>query len=90
MGDPDHVRALLASAGFDDVRVSGLEKRTYFGADPDEAHRFVSGLMQWMLDGLDDAARSGALDSLYRTMQAHHTAQGVTFRSAAWLVTASA
>jgi SAM-dependent methyltransferase len=89
MGDPDRVHALLSSAGFIDVRMSGLEERTYFGADPDDAHRFVSGLIQWMLDGLDDAARTGALDALHRAMRAHHTAQGVTFRSAAWLVTAA-
>jgi SAM-dependent methyltransferase len=90
MGDPDHVHALLASTGFDGVRVSGLEKRSYFGADPDDACRFVSGLVSWMLDGLDDAARAGALDALHRTMQEHHTADGVAFRSAAWLVTAHA
>lgn len=90
MGDPDRVRDLLSSAGFGDVRVSGLEERMHFGSDPDDAHRFVSGLMRWMLDGLDDAARTGALDALHRTMQAHHTAQGVAFRSAAWLVTAAA
>ena len=88
MADPDHVHALLSSAGFDDVRVSGLAKRTYFGSDPDDAHRFVAGLMQWMVDGLDDAARTGALEALHRTMRAHHTVQGVAFRSAAWLVTA--
>jgi hypothetical protein len=41
----------------------------YFGADPDDAHRFVSGLMGWMLDGLDNAARTGALDALHRTMR---------------------
>lgn len=90
MGDPDHVHALLVSAGFDDVRVSGLEGRTFFGPDPDDAHRFVAGLMPWMLDGLDDTARAGALDALHRTIQAHHTAEGVAFRSAAWLVTAHA
>jgi hypothetical protein len=90
MGDPDHVHALLASTGFEDVRVAGLEKRSYFGADPDDAHRFVAGLVSWMLDGLDDAARAGALDALHRTMHAHHTPEGVAFRSAAWLVTAHA
>jgi SAM-dependent methyltransferase len=90
MADPEHVHALLTSTGFADVRVSGLEKRSYFGADPDDAHRFVSGLVSWMLDGLDDPARAGALDALHRTMRAHHTAEGVAFRSAAWLVTAHA
>jgi SAM-dependent methyltransferase len=90
MSDPDRVHALLSSAGFDDVRVSGLAERMYFGHDPDDAHRFVAGLVDWMLDGLDDAARTRALDALHRTMQAHHTPQGVTFRSAAWLVTAAA
>jgi SAM-dependent methyltransferase len=88
MGDPDRVHALLRSAGFDHVQVSGLEQRIYFGSDPEDAHRFVSGLMHWMLDGLDDAARIGALDALHRTLRAHHTAQGVAFGSAAWLVTA--
>jgi SAM-dependent methyltransferase len=90
MADPEHVHALLTSTGFADVRVSGLEKRSYFGADPDDARRFVAGLVSWLLDGLDDPARAGALDALHRTMQAHHTAEGVTFRSAAWLVTAHA
>jgi SAM-dependent methyltransferase len=90
MADPEHVHALLTSTGFADVRVSGLEKRSYFGADPDDARRFVAGLVSWLLDGLDDPARAGALDALHRTMQAHHTAEGVAFRSAAWLVTAHA
>jgi SAM-dependent methyltransferase len=89
MGDPDRVRALLSSAGFDDVRVAGLAQRTYFGADPDDASRFVSGLVAWMLDGLDESGRTKALDALHRTMQAHHTPHGVAFRSAAWLVTAT-
>lgn len=26
----------------------------WFGSDPDDAHRFVLGLLGWMLDGLDD------------------------------------
>jgi hypothetical protein len=43
-----------------------------------------------VLDGLDEPARAGALDALHRTMQAHHTPEGVAFRSAAWLVTAAA
>ncbi|HEX2300976.1 MAG TPA: SAM-dependent methyltransferase, partial [Pseudonocardiaceae bacterium] len=90
MSDPDRVHALLSSAGFDDVRVSGLAERMYFGPDPDDAHRLVSGLMHWMLDGLDDTARAGALDALHRTMREHHTDRGVAFRSAAWLVTARA
>ncbi|QYN37824.1 methyltransferase domain-containing protein [Pseudonocardia sp. DSM 110487] len=88
MADPDRVHALLSSAGFDDVWVSGLEEQMCFGLDPDDAHRFVSGLMHWMLDGLDDVARASAVDALHRTMRAHHAAQGVTFGSAAWLVTA--
>ena len=88
MGDPDRVRSILTSSGFADVEVSGLEERIYFGNDPDDAHRFVSGLLAWRLEELDDAARACALDALHRTMRAHHTPVGVALGSAAWLVTA--
>jgi hypothetical protein len=27
----------------------------WFGSDPGDAHRFVLGLLGWVLDGLDDA-----------------------------------
>ena len=43
----------------------------WFGNDADDAHRFVLGLMGWMLEGLDDAGRTRAVDALHATMAAH-------------------
>jgi hypothetical protein len=51
----------------------------WFGSDPDDAHRFVLGLMGWMLDGLDDTGRKRALDALRATVTAHASSDGITF-----------
>ena len=61
----------------------------WFGNDADDAHRFVLGLMGWMLDGLDDAGRADAIDALHATMAAHETPDGVLFDSAAWIIDAT-
>jgi hypothetical protein len=60
----------------------------WFGSDPDDAHRFVLGLLGWMLDGLDDTGRERARDTLTATVTAHAGRDGVTFASAAWLIRA--
>lgn len=39
--------------------------------------------------GLEDAARTAALDALRATIDAHGTPVGVLYRSAVWLVTAT-
>jgi hypothetical protein len=41
-----------------------------------------------MLEGLDDDARSGALQALRDTIAAHETPDGVLYASGAWLITA--
>jgi len=60
----------------------------WFGRDTDDAHRLVSGLLGWMLEGLDDTRRARALDALSATMVAHGTPDGVLYESAAWLIRA--
>jgi hypothetical protein len=52
-------------------------------------HHFVLGLLGWMLEGADDITRAKALDNLRSTMEDHATPDGVTFCSAAWIVTAT-
>lgn len=86
---PDRIRAVLASAGFDGVELEGTTAGMWFGNDADDAHRFVLGLMGWMLEGLDDSGRARALDALHATMVAHETADGVLFDSAAWITEAT-
>ena len=87
MADPARVRSLLSSAGFVDPQLRGLSAPMYFGRDADDAHRFILGLLGWMMDGLDDTGRAQANDSLRATVE-NHTAGGVWFESAAWLITA--
>jgi SAM-dependent methyltransferase len=89
LSDPDRVRVLLTDAGFADVELEGTTAGMWFGNDADTAHRFVLGLMGWMLEGLDAAARTRAVDALHATMNAHETPDGVLFGSAAWTIRAT-
>ena len=89
LADPDRVRLVLTTAGFSDVDLEAIEEPMWFGHDADDAHRFVGGLLGWMLDGLDDPGRSRALDALHASLAAHETADGVLYESAAWLITAT-
>jgi SAM-dependent methyltransferase len=89
LSDPDRVRSVLTSAGFSDIELDGTTAGMWFGNDADDAHRFVLGLMGWMLGGLDDAGRARAIDALHATMAAHVTPDGVLFESAAWTIQAT-
>jgi SAM-dependent methyltransferase len=90
LADTDHARRVLTEAGFTDVGFTPSERPFHIGADVDEAYEFVSGLVviQFLLQDLDDATRSRALDNLRATMADHKTADGIEFDSAAWVITA--
>lgn len=88
LSDPDHIRALLAGAGFAEVDVEGVAEPMHYGDDPDDARTFVLGLLGWMLDGRSEADKRRAEEALHATMEAHHGPDGIEFASAAWLVTA--
>jgi hypothetical protein len=83
------VRQILSAAGFTGVDLDGTSADMWFGQDADDAHRFVLGLMGWMLEGLDAVGRQRAIDGLHATMQDHTTDAGVVFGSAAWTITAT-
>jgi SAM-dependent methyltransferase len=89
LSEPDRVRALLTEAGFAAVALEGSAAGMWFGTDADDAHRFVLGLMGWMLDGLDELGRARATEALHATMEAHETEDGVVFGSAVWTIEAS-
>jgi SAM-dependent methyltransferase len=88
LADPERVRAILSSAGFATVEFEAVESGMWFGADADDAQRFIVGLVGWMLEGLDDTGRHRALDDLRATVDAHTTPDGVVFGSAAWIIRA--
>jgi SAM-dependent methyltransferase len=89
MSDPAQVRKLLTGAGFTDPHFDSLTEQMYFGRDTDDAYQFVVGLAGWMLQGLDDDGRTRALNALRSDIRAHHGDRGVTYGSAAWLITAN-
>ena len=89
LSDPDRVRSILTAAGFTGIEMEGTTAGMWFGTDADDAHRFVLGLMGWMLDGLDDTGRARAVDDLRATMAAHESSDGVVFGSAAWTISAT-
>jgi SAM-dependent methyltransferase len=88
LSDPDRVRSLLSAAGFSDVHLEGLSEPMYFGPDPDDAFRFVSGQHAGMVRDLDPDTTALALDDLRASLADHHTERGVFYDSAAWLIEA--
>jgi SAM-dependent methyltransferase len=88
LADPSRVRAVLSVAGFDNIQLVARSDGMWFGHDPNDAYRFVLGLLGWMLQGLDDRGTQRALDGLRATIAAHDTDHGVVYESATWTVIA--
>ncbi|HET6499572.1 MAG TPA: class I SAM-dependent methyltransferase [Amycolatopsis sp.] len=88
LSDPDRVRKLLTSAGFADVRFTGLDEPMYFGRDVDDACEFVTGQFAKAINQLGEDSRASALDGLRASLAEHQTARGVRYNSAAWLIEA--
>lgn len=86
LSDPDVIRAVLDAAGYTEIGFEAHEAPMWFGVEPDDAYELVLGLLGWMLEGLDDRARSRAQDALRATITAHRTADGVLYGSAAWII----
>lgn len=78
LGDPDTVRAVLTAAGLAEPQLVGVAD---VAAAETLARTIVGGT-------LDADARAGALAGLREAMAAHLGPDGVTYRSAAWLVVA--
>jgi SAM-dependent methyltransferase len=88
LSDPERIRAVLTAAGFTGVDLTPAELPMRFGPDAAEAESFLLGQLGWMLEGLDPARRREAVAALRTSLAAHESADGVTYGSAAWLVTA--
>ena len=88
LADPDRIRDVLVRGGFQGVAIQGVERPAWFGADPDDAQAFVGRQFDWLLEGLDAAGRARSRLALRRSLEQHHGAGGVTYGTAAWVVTA--
>lgn len=90
LSEPARLRDLLTEAGFAQVDIAESAGPMYFGRDAGDAAAFILGLMGWMLDGADDAARRDAHARLRATCAAHEGHDGVAFASGTWVTTATA
>jgi len=89
LSDPDTITERLDAAGYFDIDLERRGEPMWFGHEADDARSFIVGLMGWMLEGLDDHARAGAVEELHGTLVAHETDEGVCFDSATWITRAT-
>jgi len=91
LADPDRVRRILGGAGFTDIELEAVDEPMEVGPDADHAYEFVSqiGIVEGLLDGIDDAGRAEGLSNLRDLLKSHESDQGVLLPTAAWLITAT-
>lgn len=90
LADAAEVRRILGEAGLHEVVLVALDEAMRFGTDAVDAWPFVAsmGIVRGLTEGLDDEAKTDALDELRRLLVAHESDEGVVFDSSAWLITA--
>ena len=90
LGDPTRTERVLKRAGFGGIGFEDVDEPMFFGADGDEALEWVTGFqyVSHALSAMGATDREAAIERLRAMLAARRTADGVTFRSRAWLVTA--
>ena len=90
LADPERVRGILGSVGFDDVDLVPIDEPVELGTDAADALEFAKtmGIVEGLTDGLDATARAQAMSNLADLFVKRETAAGVLMGSAAWLITA--
>ena len=90
LADPERVRSILGSAGFDGVELKPIDEPVELGTDASDALEFAKtmGIVEGLTDGLDPEARAQAMSNLADLFRERETADGVLLASAAWLITA--
>jgi SAM-dependent methyltransferase len=90
LADPERVRAILESAGFDSVGLEPIDEPVELGVDASDALDFAKtmGIVEGLTNGLDAQPRAEAMTNLANLFHTHETADGVLIGSAAWLITA--
>lgn len=90
LADPPTVKEILEAAGFDEVVFTDVHEPVYYGPDVDAALKWVSGFTSTaeVLERLDPAAGTRAVERLRDVLAAHTSSEGIWFNSRAWIVTA--
>lgn len=91
LSDPDHLNAVLRSAGFTAVHIEPVDEPIEFGRDADDAFSFVQhlGIVKGLASDLDEGTRAAALDAVHETLRQHETRNGVLLGTAASLTIAA-
>lgn len=90
LADPERVRTMLESAGFERVDLEPIDELIDLGADASDALAFAKtmGIVEGLTDGLVAQARAEAMSNLANLFHQRETADGVLLPSAAWLIRA--
>ena len=90
LADPERVRRILGDAGWSGVRLDDARVPYDFGTDPERAAQHASeiGVLRALLEGLDEARTTRAMDALTVAMRDHVTSGGVRLDSRIWVVSA--
>ncbi|MFE9629617.1 class I SAM-dependent methyltransferase [Streptomyces sp. NPDC006463] len=91
LADPDHTRALLAEAGFEDARAQRVEVAGNWGRSAEDAAAFLldSGPGRHLLSQVGPGAREDARRTLTGALCPFEKGGAVWLRSGSWLVTAA-
>ncbi|MEY2469963.1 MAG: hypothetical protein QOF21_2661 [Actinomycetota bacterium] len=92
LADPPTVKDILEAAGFAEVAFTEVDEPVYYGPDVAVALDWVSGFstIAEVLNRLDPAAATRAVERLRDVLAAHTSDGGIWFNSRAWIVTARA
>ncbi|MGH3377194.1 MAG: class I SAM-dependent methyltransferase [Actinoallomurus sp.] len=90
LSDPDHIRGVLAEAGFAEVAPVAAEAEAVWGRDAEDAAEFLGGWgpVRHVLDQVDADTAAGARADLTEAMRSFESDGAVRLRGAAWLTTA--
>ncbi|MEQ0563863.1 class I SAM-dependent methyltransferase [Amycolatopsis sp. NEAU-NG30] len=87
--DPDHTKAVLTEAGFEEVACTHVEAGQVWGRDVPDAARFIAdwGPVRHHLGLVDSATAAKATDALTAALGQFAQPDAVRLRGSAWLVT---
>jgi SAM-dependent methyltransferase len=90
LADPPTVKEILQAAGFTGVAFTDVREPVYYGPDAAAALDWVRGFTctSEVLNRLDPAAATRAVERLREALATHMSDDGVWFNSRAWIVTA--
>ena len=91
LSEPDHIRDVLAAAGYRDVELTPIDEPMEIGKDAGDALDFAKtmGLYEGLTNDLDDEATAEVTDRLHQAFVAAETADGVLLPAAVWLISAT-